>query len=431
MKNYSYWLDTIDYDLPKLSELPKNSDVLIIGFGYTGLNAAIQIAKEGRSVCVIDKNDFGEGCSSKNGGQISNLLKPSLEALTKKYGFEKAKQIRSEGTNALNWLLEFIKSENFKCDLVRDGRFHGAHTPEEYDKIAYQSQNLYTKEGIETYVVSKKDQKSEINTDLYHGGIVFPQHASLNPGKYHLELIKKAMKLGVQVVPKCEMKDFRKLNEEFSITTGNGVVKSQSLVIATNGYTSNVTPWLNRRNIPIGSYVIATEELPEDYINNLFPSNRHITDTCRVIYYFRPSPDKKRILFGGRVSSKEISLLKSGPLLMKDLTRVFPGLSNVKISHSWMGYVSYSFDQLPHIGCDNGLFYSMGYCGSGVALSSYLGMKLGKKVINKKDNMTAFDELIFPTRPFYNGRPWFLPALVELYKFRDSWEMNKYINRDQ
>ena len=78
-----------------------------------------------------------------------------------------------------------------------------------------------------------------------------------------------------------------------------------------------------------------------------------------------------------------------------------------------------------------GFFYSMGYCGSGIALSSYLGMKLGKKVINKKDNMTAFDELAFPTRPFYNGRPWFLPALVELYKFRDSSEMNKYINRDQ
>ena len=148
----------------KASELPKKTDVLIVGFGYTGLNAAIQIAKEGSSVCLIDKDDIGYGCSSKNGGQISNLLKPSLEILTRKYGFEKAKQIRSEGVNALNWLLEFIKSENFKCDLKRDGRFHGAHTPEQYEKIAYQSQNLYTEEGIETYVVSKKDQKNEINT---------------------------------------------------------------------------------------------------------------------------------------------------------------------------------------------------------------------------------------------------------------------------
>ena len=86
-----------------------------------------------------------------------------------------------------------------------------------------------------------------------------------------MELIKKTMKLGVQVIPKCEMWDFSKLNEEFSVITNNGIVKSKHLIIATNGYTSNVTPWLNRRNIPIGSYVIATEELPEDYINSLFP----------------------------------------------------------------------------------------------------------------------------------------------------------------
>ena len=138
-------------------------EVVVIGAGVVGSSLALSLAKEGVAVCLIDKDDIGYGCSSKNGGQISNLLKPSLETLTKKYGFEKAKQIRSEGANALSWLLEFIKSENFKCDLKRDGRFHGAHTPEDYDKIAHQSQNLYTEEGIETYVVSKKDQKNEIS----------------------------------------------------------------------------------------------------------------------------------------------------------------------------------------------------------------------------------------------------------------------------
>ena len=200
------------------------------------------------------------------------------------------------------------------------------------------------------------------------------------------------------------------------------------MVVATNGYTSNVTPWLNKRNIPIGSYVIATEELPINYISSLFPTNRHITDTCRVVYYFRPSPDRKRIIFGGRVSSREISLSKSAPLLLKDLKRVFPDLPELKISHSWMGYVSYTFDHLPHTGSEDGLYYSMGYCGSGIALSSYLGMKLGKKIIGDNDGATAFDSLKFPTRPFYNGRPWFLPAVVELYKFRDSREMIKYMN---
>jgi glycine/D-amino acid oxidase-like deaminating enzyme len=428
MKEYSYWLDTINKDFLKENDLPKKTDVLIVGFGYTGLNAAIEIAKNGRSVCVIDKNDFGCGCSSKNGGQISNLLKPSLKKLTKKYGFQKAKSIRGEGVNAVEWLIDFIKTENFDCDFKREGRFHGAHTPIEFKKMVSESNDLKEHEGIETQIIPKSDQKNEINSDLYHGGVVFPQHASLNAAKYHKELIEKAFELGVHVISSCEMVDFKKRLDEFSVLTNKGPLKTKNLIVATNGYTSNVTPWLNNRNIPIGSYVIATEELPKDYISNLFPTNRHITDTCRVVYYFRPSPDRKRIIFGGRVSSREISLSKSAPLLLKDLKRVFPDLPELKISHSWMGYVSYTFDNSPHIGFEDGLYYSMGYCGSGIALSSYLGMKLGKKVIGDNEGATAFDSLKFPTRPFYNGRPWFLPAVVELYKFRDSREMIKYMN---
>ena len=428
MKEYSYWLDTINKDFLIENDLPKKTDVLIVGFGYTGLNAAIEIAKNGRSVCVIDKNDFGCGCSSKNGGQISNLLKPSLKKLTKKYGFQKAKLIRGEGVNSVEWLIDFIKNENFDCDLKREGRFHGAHTPIEFKKMVSECNNLKENEGIETQIIDKSDQKNEINSDLYHGGVVFPQHASLNAAKYHKDLIEKAIGLGVSVISKCEMVDFKKKLDEFSVLTNKGPLKANNLVVATNGYTSNVTPWLNKRNIPIGSYVIATEELPINYISSLFPTNRHITDTCRVVYYFRPSPDRKRIIFGGRVSSREISLSKSAPLLLKDLKRVFPDLPELKISHSWMGYVSYTFDHLPHTGSEDGLYYSMGYCGSGIALSSYLGMKLGKKVIGDNDGTTAFDSLKFPTRPFYNGRPWFLPAVVELYKFRDSREMIKYMN---
>ena len=426
MKKYSYWIDTVKINYKISSEIPKNIDVLIVGSGYTGLNTAIEIAKNDRSVCVIDKGQFGEGCSTKNGGQISNLLKPSLDELSKKYGSDKAKKIRGEGVNALEWLINFIKSENIDCDLKRDGRFHGAHTPEAYEKIARNCENLNKTEGIESIPISKANQKNEINSNLYHGGVLFPQHASINPGKYHHELLVKSNKLGVRIISNCEMIDFIKLKNGFDVKTSKGLLRTKDLIIATNGYTSNVTPWHNRRNIPIGSYVIATEELPNEFILDLLPSKRHVTDTCRVVYYYRPSPDGKRIIFGGRVSSKEISLDRSGPLLKKDLVRIFPTLTNVDISYSWMGYVSYSFDHLPHIGCNDGVFYSMGYCGSGIGLSSYLGMKLGRKILQKNDGMTAFDDIDYPTKMFYYGKPWFLPALVEVYKFKDNWEMRKY-----
>ena len=106
-------------------------------------------------------------------------------------------------------------------------------------------------------------------------------------------------------------------------------------------------------------------------MDKLFPTNRNITDTCRVVYYYRPSPDRKRILFGGRVSAKETNTASSGPKLHNDLVRIFPELSDTKVTHSWFGTVAYTFDELAHTGCHDGIYYSMGYCGSGVSMETW------------------------------------------------------------
>ena len=139
--------------------------------------------------------------------------------LTKKYGFQKAKLIRGEGVNSVEWLIDFIKNENFDCDLKREGRFHGAHTPIEFKKMVAECNNLKDNEGIVTQIIDKSDQKNEINSDLYHGGVVFPQHASLNAAKYHKDLIEKAIGLGVSVISNCEMVNFKKKLDEFSVLT--------------------------------------------------------------------------------------------------------------------------------------------------------------------------------------------------------------------
>ena len=132
----------------------------------------------------------------------------------------------------------------------------------------------------------------------------------------------------------------------------------------------------------------------------------------------------KRVVFGGRVSSNEADVKASGPMLYKEMCRIFPQLQGVEISHSWMGFVSYTFDKLPHIGKHDGIYYSMGYCGSGIALSSYLGMKLGRKVIGLSGSSSAFESIPFPTKPFYNGNPWFLSSLVSFYKLLDRTNIN-------
>jgi glycine/D-amino acid oxidase-like deaminating enzyme len=356
-------------------------------------------------------------------------VKPSLEKLSAKFGAKKGLAIRQEGENALKWIEDLIKSEKIDCSFSRVGRYHAAHTQKHYELIARDAEKINRSEGIEAYTVSKNEQLKELGSDVYHGGVIFPRHASVDPGKYHRGLLQKVIEAGVEVIGQCSVLNIEKHSEGFLITTQKGKVKARDVVIATNGYTTNLTPWLQKRVIPIGSYIIATEELDPVMVKELFPTNRIVSDTCKVIYYYRTSPDRKRILFGGRVSAMETNPLVSGPKLLKDMFRIFPQLKGTKISHSWTGTVAYTFDEMAHIGQCKGIYFSMGYCGSGVSMASYLGMRLGQKVLGNPEGKTAFDDLPFPTRPLYNGKPWFLPAVVSWYRMQDRIQYQQALRR--
>ena len=419
-KRSSYWLDGLaPPDLPS-ADLPGRVDVVVVGSGYTGLNAAIETARGERSTLVLEAETPGWGCSTRNGGQISTSIKPSLAKLKARHGQDRAHAIRGEGQAALAWIEDRITTENIACDFHRAGRFHAAHTPAAYETLAREAEALMRDEGIEAYMITRDQQRGELGTDVYHGGTLFPGHAAVNPALYHHGLLNAALKAGAQVMGQTPVMAITRTATGFEVQTPRGTVLASDVAIATNGYTTRLTPWQQRRVIPIGSYVIATEPLPKDVIDRLFPTDRIVSDTCKVIYYYRASPDRTRILFGGRVSAAETDPRVSGPRLHADMCRIFPELSGTRISHSWMGTVAYTFDELAHTGTHGGMHYAMGYCGSGVSMASYLGMRMGQKILGLAEGRTAFDDLPFPTRPFYTGRPWFLPAAVAWYRWNDT-----------
>lgn len=424
-KDSSYWLDGLDPAPDTSGALPDKADVVIVGSGYTGLNAALECARAGRSTLVLDAESPGWGCSTRNGGQISTSVKPSLEKLTATYGADHARAIRKEGETALEWIEERISAEGIDCDFRRVGRFHAAHTPQSYEAIARNADTMTRTEGIEAHAVPKSGQRAELGSDTYHGGVVFPRHASVDPARYHRGLLTAAQKAGAQVIGQCAVTGISGGTGAFQVTTAKGTVKARDVIVATNGYTTGLTPWLQRRVIPIGSYVIATEPLPADLMDRLSPKDRIVSDTCKVVYYYRPSPDRTRILFGGRVSANETDPKVSGPRLYADMCRIFPELRAYRISHSWMGTVAYSFDELAHTGVHDGIHFAMGYCGSGVSMASYLGLRVGQKVLGLPQGRTAFDDLPFTTRPLYTGTPWFLPPMVAWYRWRDRMQYQR------
>jgi glycine/D-amino acid oxidase-like deaminating enzyme len=370
---------------------------------------------------VIDAQSAGWGCSSRNGGQISGEIKPGYDELRRKHGADRAFDLVKEARNALEWLGEFIHSEDIDCGFNQCGRFQAAHNPSQFRRLVLQARNQ--PKGLEQplTIVEPKDQASEIDSDYYHGGLVIGHHCSLDPAKYHQGLLEAAIASGCTVVADCAALDTERINNSFRVTTGRGVVNAKHVVVATNGYTGAVTPWQRRRMVPIGSYMLATERLDPARAVKLMPKQRVFSDTRKLVVYFRRSPDGDRILFGGRVSVFESDPVKSATALRQEMLRIFPQLEDVKLSHSWMGFVGFSFDYLPHLGKQDGLFYAMGYCGSGICLASYFGNRLGLQVLGKAEGKTAFDDIKFQTRPFYTGVPWFLSAAVKYYQFRDRF----------
>ena len=325
-KDSPYWWDRTKRPILAQIDLPNKVDVAIIGSGYTGLHASIQTVRNGLETLVLESKQAGWGGSSRNGGQISTSIKPNFTNLSKRLGSEHAGAILKEGENALEWIGQFVQDEGIDCDFLKCGLFHGAHTQNQYQILKRNLEQNQQHFSQKTRLITPAEQHEEIHSDFYHGGLLYPNHASVDPARYHQGLIDCALKSGVKIKDRCAVRRIERQTEGFLLHTDSGTVHANELAVGTGGYTSSVTPWHQRRVIPIGSYIIATEELEDGLVDHLIPKNRVITDTRKLVVYYRASPDRKRILFGGRVSLNETDPNKSVAALHTQLIKIFPQL---------------------------------------------------------------------------------------------------------
>jgi glycine/D-amino acid oxidase-like deaminating enzyme len=419
-KNTPYWWEAAPVLPLPPQPLSRKLDVAIVGAGYAGLSAGLVLARAGRSVAAFDAMSPGEGASSRNGGITSASIRPNYATITQRFGEEKAIAIETEGKIAREFLYDFIKTERLDCDLQLVGRFTGALGYDQYDKMARGAEALAKKLGIESYGVPHAEQHNYIGTDFYRGGTVRMDMGGLHPAKFHAECLRVALEAELRVHSHTPVTAIEREGGEFRVMTPAGTVQARQVLVCTNGYTDGASPFLRRRLVPVRSRMIATEELTPEVMARLMPKLMMMGENRELGFYYRPSPDGRRILLGGRDSSRAGNPAAPINRLRNGLAEIFPELEKVRLSHSWFGHVAMNHDMLPRIFEKKGIVYATGFCGSGVVWAPWVGMRAAHKLMGHGEQArTAFDFRPPAAIPLYRGNPWFLPVIMQGFAWQD------------
>jgi glycine/D-amino acid oxidase-like deaminating enzyme len=420
-----YWHTTVDMpNDSKLTPLPEKVDIAIIGGGYTGLSAARTLANQGVNVAVLEANTIGWGASSRNGGMVLTGLKLGMQSVMTKYGRETAKRLFQCSLDAIETVEQIVKEEHIDCGFSRYGHLLTANKSKHYEALKEEVEFMEREFHHKVRLISRDQQDSEIGSEIYYGALLDECSGGLNPAQYVTGLARAAERAGASLHARARVTRLERTPgaSGFLLETERGSLQAESVLVGTSGYTGNVTKKLQKKVIPIGSFIIATEKLPEKLARELIPNGRMIFDYKHYLNYFRLWDD--RMIFGGRAAffpETSGTIQRSAEILQREMIEVFPQLKHVKVEYVWGGTLDFAFDMMTHVGEMDGIYYSLGYAGHGVAMATYLGKTVAEAMLQGTIKEHPFNLFSFPSAPLglYTGFPWFLPLAGAWHKILD------------
>lgn len=370
---------------PKTNALleDQETDVAVIGAGFTGLVAALVLRSEGRDVAVLDSGEIGQGCSGRNGGQVNPGWKMDLNEIASHYGRNDAANALTLAKSAVPDLSKLIQGEALDCEFVENGYVQGATGHRGLASINQRAAQ-WVAHGIEAEILSRQAGADLLGTEAYDGVLLHSQGGNLHPLSYARALARVGLARGAAVYTQTRALDISAApSGGFAIQTASAVLRARAVIIATNGYTGNLWPGLAQTVVPVASSLSSTAPLPTEIAASILPGRHSVSETRRVQVYYRMTQEG-RFVIGGRGATFGPAEQGSTAAVRRTAVQYFPALQSATWDHDWAGTVAMTWDHAPKLmRLADGVYAGLGFNGRGVAMSTAMGNQLARTVLGQ------------------------------------------------
>lgn len=420
----TYYSDTrnIHFQQPRLTE-NLSTEVCIIGAGFLGLSAALELAEKGKNVVVLEGARVGFGASGRNGGQAINGFEEGIDEYIKQVGFENARKLWEMSLEAMAMIDERVAKYQIQCDWKKGYATLALNHRRMDDLIEIEkaSQSLFGYQHMQLW--DKKQLQQHLGSEIYVGGLYDSHSGHLHPLNYCLGLAKACLDLGVKIYEHTPAIDIQVQGKNVVVTTPEGKITAQNVVLATNAYITaeenkGISFKLPCKILPVESFIIATEPLDQQTADSLINNGMSVCDNNILLDYYRLSADN-RLLFGSD-SSDNVDMVAK---MRRNMLDVFPQLENVKIDYGWGGPIDMTLNASPHFGrVASNIYFAQGFSGHGVALTGLAGRIIAEAIEGNDERLAIFEQLKVPT--IWGGRLLKKMAVkigVSYYKLLDKY----------